>query len=225
MIFEIEKKVDTPQKLQRVAGQPTNLNIFADEFNKVAGSYFGVFTDELGILRFVSQTGTVLYKSLFDDRILESRINLRYDIYHFILSKILDKPAKIFNEPIGGIFGSIENAISNNLNYAYPYAGNCSDVVKGYLLSTALHCFPTLDGNVPFSYEWNGSYEQMLFSSDLDNRQTYFGMFMYLLYSAYCYKTLGADFNDLALDGDYGHRENAIEFITAEINEIKAYFN
>jgi hypothetical protein len=226
MIFEIEKKVDTPKKVQQLQDKPTTDYIFANEFNKVASSYFGVFTDELGILRFVSQTGTVVYVNLIRGASIEGIITERATIYDFILNWIKYKNQAVqYAEPIGNLFSFMNEAMAYNLNAAYPNTCNCSEVVKGYLLSTALHCFPELPATIPFSYELDGSYEAMVTSSSSANRLEQFGMFFYLLYAAYSYRILGNDFEDLSIGDATTDRMDGKYFITAELNEIKSYFN
>lgn len=227
MIFEIEKKEDTPQKQQQVQGKQTANYIFADEFNKVSGSYFGVFTDELGILRFVSQTGTAFYKFMRTGSNSENDITIRAGIYENILAAIVDKNNKMTYspEPIGTLFSYMNEAMAYNLDVAYPNACNCSDVIKGYLLSTALHCFPELPATIPFSYELDGAYEAMVISGTSANRLEQFGMFFYLLYAAYYYRVLGADYGDLAMGDTTTDRTEAKYFISEKFNEIKAYFN
>jgi hypothetical protein len=227
MIFEIEKKGDTPKKLLEAQGKSSTNYIFADEFNKVAGSYFGVFTDELGILRFVSQTGTAFYKFLRTDSYYENDITIRAGIYENILVDILNKnkSTTYYSEPIGTLFNYMNDAIAYNLDAAYPNACNCSEVVMGYLLSTALHCFPELPAIIPFSYRLDGSYEAMVRSGRSANRLEQFGMFFYLLYAAYSYRVLGSDYVDLAMGNSTTDRSAANEFIIRELNELKLMFN
>jgi hypothetical protein len=221
-IFEIEKKQDTAERLAAVAGLPTNNVLFAPEFNKVAGSYFGVFTDELCVLRFVSRTGTVKYINVNNEILVDDDIEVRNRIYIKLLAWIKLKNDENNGELLWRLIPIMREVIHNFVNQSYPNECNCSEVILGYLLSTAKYCCPELiQEPVPFPYEYDGSYLRLLDDGIDPYSITQYGMYYYLIYAAYLYRTLGTDYSDYRMRANDGNREGAINFIAEQLIFIK----
>ena len=221
-IFEIEKKQDTAERLAAVADLPTNNVLFSPEFNKVAGSYFGVFTDELGALRFVGRSGSVMYINIGNERLYFDSISQREGIYHALLSWIRTKNVETHNEPLWRLVYIMREIINANINQSYPNECNCSEVILGYLLSTAKYCCPELiEEPVPFPYEYDGSYLALLDSGVDPYNITQFGIYFYLIYAAYLYRNLGTDYDQRIMRSNEGNRDGALVYINEELAYIQ----